>query len=585
MTAASVARERPSMDRPCAGRVRRLRRRCPPAPRCWRPAPAPARRTPSPRWPPATSPRAAPGWPSCMLVTFGRAATQELRERVRERLVDAPSARWPTRRGRGRRADRCSALLAERRRRRGRRCAGPARRGAGRVRRGHHRHHPPVLPADARPGSAWPATPTRTRSSSRRSTTWSRGGRRPLRAQVRRPRRRRPGVRPVPRRCALARARGRATGRPGWSRPTPSRDTAADARRRFAAAVRGRGGAAQAAARPVRLRRPAHPAARRAGRPDAAAARAPAARPVPGGAGRRVPGHRPGAVGHPAARLPRARHAGADRRPEAGDLRLPRRRRDQLPGRPPGTPTPHATLDPQLAQRRRRCCGALDTVFGGAALGDPRIVVRPVEPPHPGRGCAGAPVAAPVRLRGAGPRRAAAGSRRGLAVDRGRRRDGRPRRRPPTSPRCSPVRGDGRRAPAGAARRRRGAGAHQRPGRRWSGTRSPAAACPAVLVRHRERVRHPGGARLADPAGGAGAAAPRRGSRAAALTCFLGLDRRRAGWPRRRRRCSTSSARPLRDWAAVLHRSAGSRRCWRRSPPATGLPRAAARRAPTASGG
>jgi exodeoxyribonuclease V gamma subunit len=38
--------------------------RCPPAPPCWRPAPAPARRSPSPRWPPATWPRAAPSCPS-----------------------------------------------------------------------------------------------------------------------------------------------------------------------------------------------------------------------------------------------------------------------------------------------------------------------------------------------------------------------------------------------------------------------------------------------------------------------------------------------------------------------------------------
>ncbi len=42
---------------------------------------------------------------------------------------------------------------------------------------------------------------------------------------------------------------------------------------------------------------------------------------------------------------------------------------------------------------------ALDTVFAGAALGDPRIVVREVGSVHPGRRLDGAPVDAPLRLR------------------------------------------------------------------------------------------------------------------------------------------------------------------------------------------
>ncbi|GAA4784145.1 exodeoxyribonuclease V subunit beta [Actinomycetospora chlora] len=42
---------------------------------------------------------------------------------------------------------------------------------------------------------------------------------------------------------------------------------------------------------------------------------------------------------------------------------------------------------------------ALDTVFGGAALGDERIVVAPVGAAHPGRRLAGAPRPAPFRLR------------------------------------------------------------------------------------------------------------------------------------------------------------------------------------------
>jgi len=43
--------------------------------------------------------------------------------------------------------------------------------------------------------------------------------------------------------------------------------------------------------------------------------------------------------------------------------------------------------------------GALDTVFDGAALGDPRIVVREVESAHPLPRLQGAPVDAPLRLR------------------------------------------------------------------------------------------------------------------------------------------------------------------------------------------
>ncbi len=42
---------------------------------------------------------------------------------------------------------------------------------------------------------------------------------------------------------------------------------------------------------------------------------------------------------------------------------------------------------------------ALDTVFAGAALGDRRITVHPVESAHPGRRLSGAPVDTPVRVR------------------------------------------------------------------------------------------------------------------------------------------------------------------------------------------
>ena len=43
--------------------------------------------------------------------------------------------------------------------------------------------------------------------------------------------------------------------------------------------------------------------------------------------------------------------------------------------------------------------GALDQILGGAALGDDRIVVNPVASAHPGRRLVGAPVDTPVRLR------------------------------------------------------------------------------------------------------------------------------------------------------------------------------------------
>ena len=59
---------------------------------CSRPAPAPARPTRSPRWSPATSPRARRVLDDMLLITFSRAASQELRERVRDQLVAAAEA-------------------------------------------------------------------------------------------------------------------------------------------------------------------------------------------------------------------------------------------------------------------------------------------------------------------------------------------------------------------------------------------------------------------------------------------------------------------------------------------------------------
>ena len=44
------------------------------------------------RWWPATSPRGARALDEMLVITFGRAASQELRERVREQLVEAERA-------------------------------------------------------------------------------------------------------------------------------------------------------------------------------------------------------------------------------------------------------------------------------------------------------------------------------------------------------------------------------------------------------------------------------------------------------------------------------------------------------------
>ena len=74
----------------------------------------------------------------------------------------------------------------------------------------------------------------------------------------------------------------------------------------------------------------------------------------------------------------------------------------------------HATL----ARNWRSDAGllrALDTVFGGAALGDPRIVVREVESAHPVPRLAGAPVDTPLRVRVL-PRDGLACSGRGLVL-------------------------------------------------------------------------------------------------------------------------------------------------------------------------
>ncbi len=94
-------------------------------------------------------------------------------------------------------------------------------------------------------------------------------------------------------------------------------------------------------------------------------------------AGRRIPGHRPRAVGRAATGLRRTRHADPDRRsrsrpstPSAAATSSPTWPPPARPG--PGRRSPHNwRSDAPLV-------AALQSLMGGAELGDPEIVVRPV---------------------------------------------------------------------------------------------------------------------------------------------------------------------------------------------------------------
>ena len=198
--------------------------------------------------------------PELMLVTFGREATQELRERVRERLVSAERGLADPAAARAG-ADDVLRLLAEAPDAEVAAPARPARPRAHPVRRGHHRHHPPVLPADARgAGGGGRRRPRRgVRGVDRRHRHG--GRRRLLRPQVRRARRRHARVQP--RRGARARAPG------GERRAGAARAARRRARQRRPGAPPLRhgsacgGGAAQTGAAHLHLRRHAHPACRR----------------------------------------------------------------------------------------------------------------------------------------------------------------------------------------------------------------------------------------------------------------------------------------------------------------------------------
>ena len=258
--------------------------------------------------------------------------------------------------------------------------------------------------------------------------------------------------------------------------------------------------------------------------------------------------------------------ARADRRPEAGDLRVPRRRRLRLPRGRARRAGARATLDVNW-RSDQGLLDAYDALFGGAQLGHEGIVYR-----ARARGAREPGAAADRRARST--RRCASASshrdepalghhasgfarkRLGARAHRERPR-GRPRRR------CSRRRRDRDRDDDGEARRR------TRPPRRtspcscartatprWSATRSRTPAIPAVIngagsvfgttpardwLRLLEALERP-------------ASAPR--ARAAALTPFLGWTRG-AGRRGRRRRAGRSVHRRLHALGAACCARAG----------------------------
>ena len=161
-----------------------------------------------------------------------------------------------------------------------------------------------------------------------------------------------------------------------------------------------------------------------------------APRPLPGRARRRVPGHRPGAVGgRPPGLRWRADHPGAHRRSEAGDLRLPRRRRLRLSGGRPArattaSPWPRTGAATQACSRPTTPCSIPFTsaiprsptapVAATAAHRRPGLLGGPRRRAPPGPGAARGRRPGPADLEGRA-------KRRGPGL--GRRRPGRRRRR------------------------------------------------------------------------------------------------------------------------------------------------------------
>ncbi len=304
-----------------------------------------------------------------------------------------------------------------------------------------------------------------------------------------------------------------------------------------------------------------------------------AARALPGRARRRVPGHRPGAVGHRPAGVRRGVDARAHRRPQAGDLRVPRRRRLRVPrGRAVGRRERHARG--QLAQRP------------GPAGGLRRAVRQRAARPRGDRLPLRARRRAPTARRGCSARRipSRCGCASCTATTRRSRRPATATRA--TTPRAATSRATSPAISSGCSPPARGSSAAPRTAR-CSGRTPVRPGHVAVLVRtHRQAalvrdaldaVEIPAvingagsvfgsepGARLAAAAGGDRAperARPRPRRRADAVP-RLG---RRAGRGRRGGGVGGGPPAPARVGARAA-RDAASRRCWRRITLVEGLP-------------
>ena len=224
-------------------------------------------------------------------------------------------------------------------------------------------------------------------------------------------------------------------------------------RRRFADAVRTRTRPPQARPEDPDLRRRADSSTRHAARSERGAGRLrSSAEPLRRRPGRRVPGHGPRAVGDHARRLRRPGFdARADRRPQAGDLCVPRRGRGRVPRRQSRR---RRAVDArrELAQRRAAPPRPTTRCSPNARLGHPDIAYRHIK---------------------------AAASERGPAARRGTRQRPAPRadraqERRPRRHRCAGALGD-------RARARRDCGG---PGRakRWTLLRAK----PTIIKRHRD---------------------------------------------------------------------------------------------------
>ena len=341
----------------------------------------------------------------------------------------------------------------------------------------------------------------------------------------------------------ITRARGDADRARRRSTTRARRSSRATVRRRPAGAARAAGGERAGRARPAQaravghhLRRPADAAARRAARASRAAAVARLREryrvvlvdefqdtdPIQWEILQRAFGD--GGV-----------DAGADRRPETGDLRLPRRRRLLLPGGRPRPRARRATLEVNC-RSDQGLIDAYDAMFGGAKLGHEGIVYRHVRARRASVDAVARADGAPLRVR---------------VVDRS---DPRSRRPAQGYARLNSAREFvARDLAADLVSRCSARVGRSRPGDVAVLVRTNR---HAVLVRdalddvgdargHQrrgQRVRHAGGARVAAAAGGAGAPGVARAGARGDDDVVPGLDRRAGRGGRRRRVGGASTA-------------------------------------------